>query len=337
MTTQTSKHFALSLACLGLMLSASVSLAQGKLAVPPMFRHQPSSSSPAVVQKAQPGGSSYTYTLFDYPETFYTIGAALNVGATGKVEIVGCYGNPPLLGTESFRVYGSESKGTITEAYQGVNVPGSPPQCAFGVNDSGQIVGEYLDSASVYHGWELSGGTFTTIDVPFSGASGTGTNGISDSGEITGFWDGSGITLHGFTLISGTYTSFDYPGAVQTGPFGINNNGDIVGYYEFSDLVEHGFVLSGGTYTSIDPPGSVFTYAAGINDAGDIVGAYCTTSTCRDSFIGLQGFLLSKGVFTIFAIPGATGTGLQAINDKGLILGAYYDVAGFEHDFVAVP
>jgi hypothetical protein len=335
MTKQTLKHFALSLACLGLALSAIRSA--GQLGPHRSNHQQISPASPAKSQSARTGGTSYTYTLFDFPGTFYTYPTALNVGAkTPKVEIVGGYGNGTLLFSESFLLYGSENKGDVTEIYETVNVPGAAQQGAFGVNDVGQIVGQYVDSATVYHGWELSGGTFTTINVPFSGATGTIADGINDADEIVGCWNGSGISQHGFTLVGSAYTSFDYPGAIQTCAWSLNDNGDIVGYWVDTSNEEHGFVLSGGTYTSIDPPGSFATIATGINDAGEIVGEYCTTSpACQ--FDNLQGFLLSKGSYTAFTIPGAVGTGLSAINNKGLIVGGYEDVAGFDHGFVAVP
>lgn len=313
------------------LISAFPSAAQGRTGV---LRHKRNASLPpssaATIQSAQPAGSSYTYTLFDFPETFYTYPTGMNVGATGsRNEIVGGYGNAVLLGNESFILYESQGKKSAVESYKSVNVPKAPEQAAFGVNDAGQIVGEYVDSSGVYHGWELSGGKFTTIDVPFAGAEGTGADGINDSGEIAGGYDGSGVTQHGFTLIGGTYTSFDYPGAVATWAFALNNNGAIAGYYVDSSGVEHGFVLSGGTYTSLDPAGSVWTFASGINDAGVVVGGYCTTATCIETLDGVQGFLWSGGTFTIFTIPGATGTALSAINDKGLILGECIDVAGF--------
>jgi hypothetical protein len=322
MTKQTLKYFALPLVSMGLTLSPSISLAQGMFAARPHTRNafSPSSAASRTIQAAQPAGSSYTYTLFDFPATFYTFGIGMNVGATTpKIEIVGGYGDAPLLGYDSFLMYASQGKKVATESYKSVDFPKVPEQSAFGVNDSGQMVGEYLDSSGVYHGWELNGGKFTTIDVPFfAGATGTGTNGINDSGEIAGGWNGSGISQHGFTLIGGTYTSFDYPGAIETYAWSLNNNGDIVGYWVDTSGELHGFVLSGGTYTSLDPPGSVWTVPSGIDD-------------------GVQGFLWSGGVFTTFTIPGATGTALAAINDKGVILGAYYDAAGFEHGFLAVP
>jgi len=334
------KRFASSLASLGLILSASLSHAQGRHDLLAR-RHNlgsPSSSASKTIQSAQPDGTSYTYTLFDFPGTFYTFGVGMNVGATvPRIEIVGGYGNSPELGTASFLMYASLGKKVSTESFKSVDVPKGPEQSAFGVNDAGQMVGEYFDSSGVYHGWELSSGKFSAINVPFAGAAGTGANGINDSGEIAGGWDGSGVTQHGFTLIGSTYTSFDYPGATATWAWSLNNNGDIVGYYAGSDGVLHGFVLSGSTYTSLDPPGSVWTVPSGINDAGDVVGGYCTTSACIETLDGVQGFLWSGGVFTTFTIPGATGTALSAINDNGVILGGYYDVAGFEHGFLAVP
>jgi len=335
MTKQNLKHFALSLACLGLLLSASQSLAQATFAG---HTRRHASSSPVRIQSAQPGGSSYTYTLFDFPGTFYTYPSSLNLGVSNpKIEIVGEYGNLSLLAPNSFLLLGAESKGVVTESYQTVDFPGVPQQGAFGVNDAGQVVGQYVDSSGVYHGWEMRGGTFTTIDVPFSGATGTVTNGINNSQEIVGCWDGSGISQHGFTLIATTYTSFDYPGAIQTCAWGLNSSGDITGYYTDISGVQHGFILIGTTYTSIDPPDSVFTSPGGINDAGDVTGGFCTTSACIETLDGAQGFLLSKGSYTTFTIPGAVGTSLGAINDKGVILGDYFDVAGFDHGFVAVP
>lgn len=339
MTKKSWQHFALALALSGLTLSPSTSLAQGRPAAG-LHKHKPFSASSAskTIQSAQPEGTSYTYTLFDFPGTFYTFGIGMNVGATvPKIEIVGGYGDAPLLGNESFLMYASLGKKASTESYKSVDFPKVPEQAAFGVNDAGQIVGQYLDSFGLYHGWELSGGKFSTIDVPFAGATATGANGINDSGEIAGGYDGSGVTQYGFTLIGGTYTSFAYPGAVATYAWSLNNHGDIVGYWVDASGEFHGFVLSGGTYTSLDPPGSVWTVPTGINDAGDVVGGYCTTSECIENLDGVQGFLWSGGVFTTFTIPGATGTALSAINDNGVILGGYYDVAGFEHGFLAVP
>jgi hypothetical protein len=332
MLKQTLKYLAITSLCCAVACPA---LAQGKLPVSMQRRHSPSPAS-GQVQNAQPESATYTYTIFDFPGTLYTFPDALNIGAAGKIEIVGGYGDAPNFGYDSYRMYVSESRGVITETYQTTNFPGAQEQGAWGVNDAGQIVGNYVDSSGVLHGWELSDGTFTTINVPFSGAVGTDAFGINDSGEIVGCW-ASDFGTYGFTLVNGTYTSFSYPESGATCAFSVNNKGDIAGYWDDANGVEHGFILTDGIYISVDPPGSTFTDVAGINDSGEVVGAYCTTSDCALNLVGSQGFLLSNGTYTTFTISGATETFLSGINDKGLLLGGYDDVAGYEHGFIATP
>ena len=61
-----------------------------------------------------------------------------------------------------------------------IDVPGASLTEGFGINDSGQIVGDFFD-ATGSHGFLDTGGSFTTIDVP---GSVTQTRGINDSGQI---------------------------------------------------------------------------------------------------------------------------------------------------------
>jgi len=56
---------------------------------------------------------------------------------------------------------------------------------ALGINNGGQIVGDYLDSSGV-HGFLDNGGSFSPIDVPFPGAAGTEALGIDSGGQIVG-------------------------------------------------------------------------------------------------------------------------------------------------------
>ena len=81
---------------------------------------------------------------------------------------------------------------------------------ANGVNNSGQIVGEYDLQAGGYHGFLYSGGTYTTIEDPNAAAFGaTACNGINDLGQIVGsYLAGNGVE-HGFRYsggANGTYT-----------------------------------------------------------------------------------------------------------------------------------
>jgi uncharacterized membrane protein len=98
---------------------------------------------------------------------------------------------------------------------------------AEGINDAGQIVGDYQDAAGP-HGYIFSGGIFTTLDDPF-GVKGTIATGINDTGQIVGFYIDAGGLRHGFIDNGGTYTNIEYPGSTQTFVEGINASGVVVG------------------------------------------------------------------------------------------------------------
>lgn len=284
MTRQIWRHFALTLGLLGLALLPSTSLAQVGLGPKLPGKNPASAEAQAASRQAKtPGAPSYTYTLLSFPGSLDTIASGINPGATtSKMEIVGAYS-----GTGAFVAHVSGTK-TFRETYEGVKYPrdASP----IDINDLGQIVGDYLDSSGVYHGFELSDKKFTTIDVPFAGATGTNADAINNSGEIVGSWSDSGVT-QGFTLIDGTYTSLNYPGADYTFAFDVNNEGDIVGSYASPDSNgSQCYLLSGGTYTSISVPGAAWTEGIAINDAGVIVGYYGISGSSL-----IQGFVLSGG------------------------------------------
>lgn len=73
---------------------------------------------------------------------------------------------------------------------------------ATGINNLGQIVGDFFDASGNTHGYLLSMGNFSTIDFP-GAFSLTHAEGINSHGEIVGFHD-SNDQLHGFKLTAGT-------------------------------------------------------------------------------------------------------------------------------------
>jgi hypothetical protein len=335
MRANTKKHFVLFSLSIGLLLSASLGGAQvgtrGKL---PGGRAVSSAAQLEKHQAMTQPSSSFNFTLLNYPGTLATSLQAINKGATtSKVELVGGYGTETSSGFLA-RVSGTKS---LIETYQTVNVPHGIQTFALGVNDLGNIVGQYQDSSGIWHGYEESAGKFTEINVPFAGTTGTFAVSMNNSGEIVGLYNLGSGGGYGFTLIAGTYTSINYPGATTATASDINNNGDIVGQYSDTTGTVHGYLLSGGTYTSIDFPGATWTTAYGINDAGDIVGSYCTTSGCVSTEEGMQGFLLSGGTFTTIAVPNEPVTAATAINNAGVIVGFYEDAAGVIEGFMATP
>jgi len=131
---------------------------------------------------------------------------------------------------------------------------------AHGINDAGQIVGQYVDAR--FHGFLYNGG-FTTIDAPNAGF-GTVADGINAAGQIVGYYYDLFFGIHGF-LVSGTmFTTIDDPNATagRTFAYGINDAGQIVGnYYDGSG--SHGF-LATPVGTVVPEPASLALLASGL-------------------------------------------------------------------------
>ena len=120
---------------------------------------------------------------------------------------------------------------------------------ALGVNDSGSVVGVYVDGND-----HVNSFLCTTAALGAAGIEGT-----LDSPAY--------ITLSDPLGTGGTFAS------------GINNAGVIVGSYNDSTGNTHGFVDNKGAYTTIDDPLNVFgSFAFGINGAGQIVGDTTTVT-----------------------------------------------------------
>jgi hypothetical protein len=207
-----------------------------------------------------------------------------------------------------------------------IDVAGASYTYAFGINDSGIIVG-YYGNATGEHGYLYDGVNFTPIDVP--SASYTYALGINDSGIIVGYYIDASWRYHGYLYDGVNFTPIDVPGASYTVAFGINDSGIIVGYYD-DDTGEHGYLYDGVNFTPIDVPGASYTDALGINDSGIIVGYYGDATVSH-------GYLYNGGSLTYpIDVPGASYTDAIGINDSGIIVGYYGDTTG-SHGFVTSP
>jgi probable HAF family extracellular repeat protein len=82
-------------------------------------------------------------------------------------------------------------------SYTTLDVSGATLTNAYGINNSGQIVGSFNDSSGS-HGFLKNGSTYTPFDYP--GATSTTAYGINDSGQIVGTAAISGV-LHGFLKV----------------------------------------------------------------------------------------------------------------------------------------
>jgi uncharacterized membrane protein len=182
-----------------------------------------------------------------------------------------------------------------------------------GINDSGQIVGSFLDGVHPYQGFLYDHGTFSVVNFP--GGTDTEIQSINNSGQMTG-WYG----VHGFLYSGGAFTTLDFPGAARTEPLGINSAGIIAGNYLGSDDRSHGFLYDHGVFSSITTPLTTGFVVDGINDTGQI--------------LGHQGILNPDGTFTPLHPPGAETASKFGFNNAGLVVGSYSDSTGMAHGFL---
>jgi probable HAF family extracellular repeat protein len=211
-----------------------------------------------------------------------------------------------------------------------IDVPDSTGTAA-NANSTHEVVGSFDDADGNTHGFVLSKGTYTQIDVP--GASLTIVNGINAKGELVGTYVvGEGLP-HTFLLSKGVFTAPLEPlGAIRSQAGTINAQGQVVGTYR--DAVQpgrrKGFLWSKGVFTTFNVPGDApgGTTVFSINERGQIVGSYLGTDGNR------HGFVLSDGVYTTIDVPGAVLTAAEAISDAGELVGFFVDADGATHGFL---
>ena len=161
-----------------------------------------------------------------------------------------------------------------------VDYPGAPDSALLGINNRGELVGQYdLGDQSVGGSFILDNGKYTNfVDPPGSMPFNVFAQAANDPGLIVGSFIGSDGIQHAFVLKDGIYTTFDVPGSIGTVLVGVNDRGQAVGVADSG-----GFVLDTATMTisaSIACPGG-FSFPNGINNRGQVAG------TCK--FLGEPG------------------------------------------------
>jgi hypothetical protein len=200
-----------------------------------------------------------------------------------------------------------------------------------GINNLRTVCGDYLISDGTFHGFFLSGGTFTEYDI--AGAANTIVLSINDAADFAGaFTDSNGIP-QAFISLGGTITSFSVPGAIATFAYQFNNSNQlVVGYYIDSSGILHGYYrdANGALHFPIDPSGSVGTVLFGLNNRNWVVGRYADSSGVTHGL-----FFVPPNNFFTFDYPGSTFTSLNGISSLGFICGRYVDASGIAHGFLA--
>ena len=245
--------------------------------------------------------------------------------------------------------------------------PGATNTQATAINIKGKIVGRYISSDGVQHGFSLNGTQFKSIDV--AGATFVDVTWINRYDQISGSYATSDGNTHGFVLSPGVFTTIDYPGAQTTFGFGVGDDGDVVGiafpngvlkgyllrHGAFSLITfpgadstlptmvvgqnmvggysigaaSQGFLRTGSIYKSIGCPGDGNVFLSGLDPAGDMVGEVNTPDGNQ------HGLLVRNASCILVDFPGGSNAFANGIAN-GDIVGRYTDVRGNVHGFLAV-
>jgi hypothetical protein len=213
--------------------------------------------------------------------------------------------------------------------FRNYSVPGALQTWLTGINNSGVIVGWYMDQLTNTHGFALSGGKMIPIDDP----NGTNTQvfGINSAGEIVGAYMTScqeEICSEGFLYQGGKFTDIGPPtflneddpdDAPDSVAYAINDIGDIVGFGGDGFGGGYGFLRQGDAYTTLKVPGGNNTLAVGINKKGLVTVNFATNTS-------FQAAIYDGTSYSTINVPGAFDSTAGAINDLGDVV-LYWDVA----------
>ncbi len=158
-----------------------------------------------------------------------------------------------------------------------VNFPGSSGTEATGINDKGEVVGLYFDSAGLTHGFSKIGTVYKKIDV--TGHTNAVAWGVNNAGQITVYATNSAGAFDSYLKTGTVLKKINNPnegtgsgqGTIVHTPAPTTT--DIDGTYYDSGGNEKGWLLHAGKYYDVVDPGGI-TRADGINDKHELVGRY---------------------------------------------------------------
>jgi probable HAF family extracellular repeat protein len=195
---------------------------------------------------------------------------------------------------------------------------------AYGINNSGQIIGNSLTASGIPAGVLIQNGTVTDLGN-LGGVDGTYANAINNLGQIVGLSYNKQGNFLAFLWQNGAMTSLGTLGGQWSQAYGINDSGQITGTaYLKGNTGPHAFLSTNGKMTDLDKRGgSVQSWGFGINSAGVIVGK---AQIKGGQFVTFHAMVVRNGKMQDLnnLIPSNSGWVLDeayAINDAGQIVG----------------
>jgi hypothetical protein len=244
-----------------------------------------------------------------------------------------------------------------------IDVPNATFTIPTGIGPGGDVVGIYGDASFNEHGFLLSHGNVTTIDVPGSlvGASGilqTEANGINPAGDIVGDYFAPpgapgapecqvafpSTCRRGFLFTNGQFSDVLVPGKKGSIPNSITPDGTIYGCDHnddyFGSMVGFGRTAF-GTFITLDAGGGELqdpaqSVTASMNNGATpngkiIVGLYANPPLPGGTY---HGYIVENGKFAPYDVPGSVLTQIWGINASADFVGLYDDTNNNEHGFL---
>lgn len=266
---------------------------------------------------------------------------------------------------QSVQALTGQTADTQSESFKfvSIDVPNATFTLAAGIGPKGDIVGIYGDASFNEHGFLLSHGNFTTIDVPGAlvgvpGILQTEANGINPAGDIVGDYFAppgapgapeckvafSPACRRGFLYSDGRFSDVLVPGKKGSIPNSITPDGTIYGCDHnddyFGSMVGFGRTRS-GAYITLDAGGGELrdptqAVTASMNNGGTpsgkiIVGLYVDPPMSGGTN---HGYVVEDGRFVPYDVPSSVLTQIWGINSSADFVGLYDDAAGNEHGFL---
>lgn len=215
----------------------------------------------------------------------------------------------------------------LTFKFTTVAVKGAENTAIYGTDNAGDLVGMYVDSSGVTHGFLLRAKLrkLETLDDP----KGTSTlcQGINSAGWIVGGYTNSAGNSQAFLYRpkSKEFHDLTPPGSTQGSyAVNINDNGWVAGFYTDSAGVYHGFLLKDKRYRKIDAPGATGTLAYGVNNNGLMTVQWINSLGYRESSL----YNGNTGKFgKTINVPGAVSSYAHSIDTEGDVVFVWYDSA----------
>jgi hypothetical protein len=240
------------------------------------------------------------------------------LGINDRGIIAGYHGdeNTEMTPNQGFTLQIDDNKPKFTDE----NFPGSVQTQVVGIDNAGDTVGFYIDSAGATHGFlKPNEKDAITIDMP-----GTTFNqllGINNKGEDAGYFQDAAGLQHAYVRQKdGSFLVLALP-QPSSQATGVNDKGTVVGFMQTSptDMKSQGFILKNGKLKELQAPGSTFTQALGVNNSDDVVGSYVDANGVT------HGFVYDNGKWETVNGPNATATVINGINNHDALVGFYTD------------